>query len=45
MILPNCMIKALWDNEDLSAINTLGRVPVLGLAFDAFAGIFVKNKK
>ncbi len=45
MILPNCIIKALWDNEDLSAINTLGRVPVLGLAFDVFAGIFVRNKK
>ena len=44
MILPNCLISALWDNEDLSAINTLGRVPVLGLAFDVFAGIFVKNK-
>ena len=45
MILPNCMIKALWDNEDLSAVNTLGRVPVVGLAFDLFAGIFVRNKK
>jgi len=45
MILPNCIIKALWDNEESSAINTLGRVPVLGLAFDAFASIFVKNKK
>ena len=34
-ILPNCMIKVLWDNEDLSAINTVGRIPVVGLAFDA----------
>ena len=45
MILPNCMIKALWDNEELSTLNTLGRVPVLGLAVDAFASIFVKKKK
>jgi hypothetical protein len=29
------MIKVLWDNEDLSAINTVGRIPVVGLAFDA----------
>lgn len=43
MILPNCMIKALWNNEELSAINTLGRVPVFGLAFDVFANIFVKK--
>ena len=45
MILPNYMIKALWDNEELSALNTLGRVPVLGLAVDAFANIFAKKKK
>ena len=45
MILPNCMIKVLWDNEDLSAINTVGRIPVVGLLFDPFAAIFVKNKK
>ena len=45
MILPNCMIKALWDNEELSALNTLGRVPVFGLAVDAFASIFAKKKK
>ena len=44
MILPNCMIKALWDNEDLSAVNTLGRVPVFGLAFDLVSGIFTKKK-
>lgn len=45
MILPNCIIKALWKNEDLSVVNTLGRIPVLGLGFDAFSGIFVRNKK
>ena len=45
MILPNCIIKALWKNEDLSVVNTLGRIPVLGVGFDAFSAIFVKNKK
>jgi hypothetical protein len=45
MILPNCMIKVLWDNEDLSAINTIGRIPIVGLFFDAFSAIFVKNNK
>ena len=45
MILPNCIIKALWKNEDLSVVNTLGRIPILGLGFDAFSGIFVRNKK
>ena len=33
-ILPNCIISALWDNEKLSAVNTIGRIPVVGLAFD-----------
>jgi hypothetical protein len=41
MLLPNCMIKVLWDNEDLSVINTIGRIPVVGLFFDAFSGFFV----
>ena len=41
MILPNCMINALWENEDLSIVNTLGRIPVLGLGFDILSGIFV----
>jgi hypothetical protein len=45
MILPNCMIKVLWDNEDLSAINTVGRIPGVGLVFDVFSNFFVKNKK
>lgn len=44
MILPNCMIKVLWDNEDLSALNTVGRIPVVGLTFDIFASIFTKRK-
>jgi hypothetical protein len=44
MILPNCMIKVLWDNEDLSVVNTLGRIPVFGLAFDLISGIVTKKK-
>ena len=42
-ILPNCIISTLWDNEKLSVINTLGRVPVFGLLFDNFATFFVKK--
>ena len=30
IILPNCLIKALWNNEDLSMTNTLGRIPIFG---------------
>ena len=41
MILPNCIISALWDNEDLSLINTMGRIPIIGMGFDIFADIFV----
>ena len=36
-ILPNCIISNLWDNEELSVINTFGRIPVFGLVFDSFA--------
>ena len=39
MILPNCIISALWDNEDLSFINTMGRIPIIGMGFDIFADI------
>ena len=41
-ILPNCIISALWDNENLSPINTIGRIPVVGYVFDMFAQFFVK---
>ena len=46
LVLPNCMIKVLWDNEDLSITNTLGRVPVLGLGFDLLSTFVlgIKNK-
>ena len=44
MILPNCMIKVLWDNENLSVVNTIGRIPVVGLGFDVLAGIFFRKK-
>ena len=33
-ILPNCLIKALMNNEDLSLKNTLGRIPIFGLFHD-----------
>lgn len=41
MILPNCIIKILWENEKLSLVNTIGRIPVVGMAFDIFAGFLV----
>ena len=34
IILPNCLIKAFWNNEDLSLKNTLGRIPIFGLFHD-----------
>jgi hypothetical protein len=34
--LPNCIISTLWDNEKLSKINTLGRIPILGIFCDFF---------
>ena len=34
--LPNCLIKALTNNEESSTINTLGRIPIFGLFFDVF---------
>ena len=33
-LLPNCLIKALWNNENLSLTNTLGRIPIIGLFHD-----------
>ena len=35
--LPNCIISALWDNEDLSAVNTIGRIPIVGFFYDIYA--------
>lgn len=34
--LPNCIISNLWDNEKLSKINTLGRIPIIGSIYDIF---------
>lgn len=34
ILLPNCLIKALWKNEDLSIDNTIGRIPFFGLFWD-----------
>ena len=33
-LLPGCIITQLWKNEKLSAINTIGRIPVVGFLFD-----------
>ena len=33
--LPNCIISAL--NEDLSAVNTIGRIPIVGFFYDFYA--------
>ena len=41
MILPNKLISTLWDNEDLSLANTLGRIPIFGLIYD----LIILNKK
>ena len=38
--LPNCIISALWDNEQLSLINTIGRIPFIGLYFYLLYKIF-----
>lgn len=40
--LPGCIISQLWDNEKLSAINTIGRIPIVGLVFDTITGPFIK---
>ena len=33
-LLPHCIIEALRENEDLSLINVIGRIPVVGLFWD-----------
>ena len=44
LALPNCLIKALWDNEDLSMTNTLGRIPIFGLFHDLVKNAIQTNK-
>ena len=39
--LPGCIISQLWENEKLSTINTIGRIPIVGLLFDAIIGILI----
>ena len=41
MVLPNCIISVLQDNEKLSIINTLGRILIIDMGFDIIANIFV----
>lgn len=33
-ILPNCIITAFWDNEELTFNKVMGRVPILGFLYD-----------
>ena len=33
-LFPNCIIRALKENESLNEINILGQIPVIGLVFD-----------
>ena len=42
LFFPNCIIKAFWENEELSAINTIGRIPILGFLFDV--GYMINEK-
>ena len=35
--LPNCIISTLWDNEELSVVNTVGRIPIVGFFYDLYA--------
>ena len=41
-LLPNCIIKALWHNEDLSITNTLRRISVFGF-FMMYINAIEKN--
>lgn len=34
-LLPSCIIRALWHNEKLSLVNTLGRIPIFGIFHDS----------
>lgn len=44
LALPNCLIKALWNNEDLSVTNTLGRIPIFGLFHDLVKNAIEQKK-
>ena len=36
LMLPNCIISALWHNEELSFTNTMGRIPIFGFFYDTY---------
>ena len=36
LLLPGFIISALWDNEELSKVNTLGRIPIFGYFHDLY---------
>ena len=44
-LLQNCLIKALWENENLSMTNTLGRIPIIGLFHDIVYNIASGKKE
>ena len=37
VLLPGCIISALWHNEDLSLMNTLGRIHIFGFFHDLYS--------
>ena len=39
VILPSCIISALWSNEKLSLGNSLGRIPIFGYFHDLYTVI------
>ena len=44
IVLPSCIISALWHNEKLSSVNTLGRIPIFGFFHDIAQNIKIGKK-
>lgn len=44
LILPNCIISNLWDNEKHSWMKTIGRIPLLGPIHDIYFYFHLKKK-
>ena len=42
-LLPSCIISALWHNEKLSLVNTLGRIPIFGFFHDSYYNVKYAN--
>ena len=46
MILPNCLINALSENENSSTINKIGKIPVFGFfLIYLLQNILLRNKR